>query len=158
MVKNPPASMGDTGSIPGLGRAPGEGNGNPLQCSCLENPMDRRAWQATVHGVAKSQIWLNEQTTTKNTKPRTGLECAGVHRTASWMEILPQSWEEEGASIQSSVITDGLGGPLSPTLVSTLHPHSPVTSSFLFLVDFPPLSSNPSCLSWKWQWMAWSFL
>ena len=56
MVKNPPASMGDTGSIPGLGRAPGEGNGNPLQCSCLENPMDRRAWQATVHGVAKSQI------------------------------------------------------------------------------------------------------
>ena len=45
----------DPGSIPGLGRSPGEGNGNPLQYYSLENPMDREAWQATVHGVAKSQ-------------------------------------------------------------------------------------------------------
>ena len=44
----------DRGSIPGSGSSPGEGNGNPLQYSCLENPMDRRAWQATVHGVAES--------------------------------------------------------------------------------------------------------
>ena len=43
-------NVGDLGSIPGLGRFPGEGNGNPLQCSCLENPMDREAWRATVHG------------------------------------------------------------------------------------------------------------
>ena len=57
VVKNPPANAGDTGdmgSIPGLGRSPGGGHGNPLQYSCLENPMDRRAWQATVHRVAKS--------------------------------------------------------------------------------------------------------
>ena len=47
-------NTGDPGSIPGLGRSPGEGNGNPLQYSCLENPRDGRAWQATVHGVAKS--------------------------------------------------------------------------------------------------------
>ena len=47
-------NAGDLGSIPGLGRSPGEGNGNPLQYSCLENPMDRGAWRATVHGVAKS--------------------------------------------------------------------------------------------------------
>ena len=46
--------MGDPGSIPGLGRSPGEGNGSPLQCSCLEYPMDGEAWQATVHGVTKS--------------------------------------------------------------------------------------------------------
>ena len=46
----------DTGSIPGLGRSPGEGNGNPFQYSCLENPMDRGAWQATVHGVAESDM------------------------------------------------------------------------------------------------------
>ena len=55
VVKNPPASTGDIrdmGSIPGLGRSPGEGNGTPLQYSCLENPMDRGAWWATVHGVA----------------------------------------------------------------------------------------------------------
>ena len=61
MVKNLPANAGDTGdtsSIPGLGRSPGEGNGNPLQCSCLENPMDRGAWQATVYGVEESQIQL----------------------------------------------------------------------------------------------------
>ena len=54
MGKNPPASAGDSGSIPGVRRSPGEGNGNPLQDSCLENPMDRGAWQAAVHGVAES--------------------------------------------------------------------------------------------------------
>ena len=57
MVKNLPASAGDRrdmGSIPGLGRSLGGGHGNPLQHSCLENPMDRRAWQSTVHGVPKS--------------------------------------------------------------------------------------------------------
>ena len=48
-------NVGDLGSIPGLGRSPGEGNGNPLQYSYLENPMDGGAWQATVHGVAKNQ-------------------------------------------------------------------------------------------------------
>ena len=46
-------NAGDPGSMPGLGRSPGEGNGNPLQHSCLENPKDRGAWQATVHGVAR---------------------------------------------------------------------------------------------------------
>ena len=57
VVKNPPANAGDvrdTGLIPGWGRSPGEGYGNLLQDSCLENPMDRGAWQAMVHGVAKS--------------------------------------------------------------------------------------------------------
>ena len=56
---NLPADAGDMDSIPGLGRSPGEGNGNPLQNSCLENPMDGGAWQAIVHGVAKSQTWLS---------------------------------------------------------------------------------------------------
>ena len=53
VVKNVPANAGDAGSIPGSGRSPGEGNGNPLQYSCLRNPMDRGTWQATVHGVTK---------------------------------------------------------------------------------------------------------
>ena len=52
-VKNPPANAGDTSSIPGSGRSPGEENGNPFQYSCLRNPMDRGAWWASVHGVAK---------------------------------------------------------------------------------------------------------
>ena len=53
VVKNPPANARDTGLIFGSGRSPGEGNGNPLQYPCLENPMNRGAWQATVHGVAR---------------------------------------------------------------------------------------------------------
>ena len=53
VVKNSPVIAGDTGSIPEPGRSPGEGNGNPLQPSCLENPMDRGAWWAIVHGIAK---------------------------------------------------------------------------------------------------------
>ena len=59
MVKNPPASAGDindVGSIPGSGRFPIEENGNPFQYSCLENPMDRGAWWATVRGVAESDM------------------------------------------------------------------------------------------------------
>ena len=54
-VKNPPANIGDVGLIPGSGRSPGEGDGNPLQYSCPENPMDREAWWTTVHGVTESQ-------------------------------------------------------------------------------------------------------
>ena len=53
MVKNSLANAGDRGSIPGLRRSPGESNGQPLQCSCLRNHMDRGAWQATVHEVSK---------------------------------------------------------------------------------------------------------
>ena len=53
VIKNLPANAGDVGSIPELGRSPGEGNGSPLQYSCLENPTDREAWRATVQGVPK---------------------------------------------------------------------------------------------------------
>ena len=65
-VKNPPANAGDIrdkGSVPGLRRSPGGGHGNPLQYSCLENPMDRGAWWATVHGVTKSQTRLRRLST-----------------------------------------------------------------------------------------------
>ena len=60
VVKNLPANAGDLGSTPGLRRSPEEGNGNPLQYSCLENPMDRGIWRATAHGVAKSQTRLSD--------------------------------------------------------------------------------------------------
>ena len=66
MVKNPPAKAGDArdvGSILGWGRSPGVGCGNPLQYSCLENPLDRGAWWATVRGVAKSQARLKQLST-----------------------------------------------------------------------------------------------
>ena len=63
MVKNPPADAGnirDQSSSPGLGKSPGGGHGSLIQYSCLENPMDRGAWWATVHGVAKSQTRLSD--------------------------------------------------------------------------------------------------
>ena len=66
MVKNPPANvrdLRDVGSIPGSGRSPGRGHGNSLQSSCLENPMDRGAWKATVHKVAESQTQLKRLNT-----------------------------------------------------------------------------------------------
>ena len=60
-------NVGELGSIPGSGRSPGEGNGNALQYSCLENPMDRGAWQATVQGIAKSWTQLSDFTSLHNT-------------------------------------------------------------------------------------------
>ena len=66
MVKNLPANEGDVrdlGSVPELGRSPGEGHGNPLQYSCLENPTGRRAWQAVVHWVLESWTWLKQLST-----------------------------------------------------------------------------------------------
>ena len=70
VVENPPGNAGDMGLIPGSGRSPGEGNGNPLQYSCLENPLDRGAWWATVHGVAR------EACTTEETAQR---QCEQYH-------------------------------------------------------------------------------
>ena len=62
-VKASACNVGDLGSIPGSGRSPGEGNGNPHQYSCLENPMDRGAWWATAHGVTKRRTQLSNQLT-----------------------------------------------------------------------------------------------
>ena len=79
VVKNLPASAGDLrdmGLIPGSGRSPGEGNGNPLQYSCLGNPMDRGAWWATVHGVARSRTRLKQLSTCA--RSTAGLQCC-VH-------------------------------------------------------------------------------
>ena len=70
MVKNPPANAGDVrnmGSIPGWGRSPGGGHGNPLQYSCLENPMGRGAWWAIVHRIAKRQTRLKRLNTHTHT-------------------------------------------------------------------------------------------
>ena len=58
--KESTSNAGDLGSVPGLGRSPERGHGNPLQFSCLENPMDRGAWWVTVHGVTKSQTGLSD--------------------------------------------------------------------------------------------------
>ena len=66
VVKNPPSDIGDLGSIPGSGRLPEEGNGNPVQYSCLGKPIDRGSWWAAVHGVTKSQTQLSKWEHTHN--------------------------------------------------------------------------------------------
>ena len=84
LVKNSPANSGDTrdsGSIPGLGRSPGEGNGNPFQCSCLENPKDRGAWWAPDHRVAKSRTRLRDLVSTR--QPLLSNDCDRHHMTDS---------------------------------------------------------------------------
>ena len=75
MVKNPPANAGDAGLIPGSGSSPESGNGNPLQRSCLENPMDRGAWRTPVYGATKESDTTSDQITAKTTKeiPPVGL-------------------------------------------------------------------------------------
>ena len=73
VVKNLPVNAGDTGSIPRSGRYTGEQNGNPLQYSCLGNPMDKGAWQAVVHGVTKSQTRLIDLACTHNTSSNSKL-------------------------------------------------------------------------------------
>ena len=84
-------NAGDQGSIPGLGRSPGEGHGNPLQYSCLENPMDRGAWRAIVHGVAKSRTPLSDFTFTLRGQQRMRwweAWCAAVHgiaKSRTWL-------------------------------------------------------------------------
>ena len=69
MVKNPTSNAGDRGLIPGRGRSWRGGQGNPLQYSCLENPMDRGAWWATVHRVTKSRTWLKQLSTQEGQEP-----------------------------------------------------------------------------------------
>ena len=74
VVKNPPVSVGDSGSVLGLGRSPGKGNGNPLQYSCLGKPMDRGAWWATVHGVTKELNGTKQLNNNNNTAMQITLE------------------------------------------------------------------------------------
>ena len=87
--KESACNTGDLGSIPGLGRAPGEGNGNPLQCSCLENPMDRGAWQATVYGVTRARHDLATKPPPLKWMHETG--CSGL---VHWDD--PEGWNGEG--------------------------------------------------------------
>ena len=85
-VKNPPSNAGDirdVGLIPGLGRSPGGGHGNPLQCSCLENPLDRGAWRAAIHRAAKSRTRLKCLSKAQHSDPG---QVIGGARNGLWSE------------------------------------------------------------------------
>ena len=128
VVRNTPANRGDSDSIPGSGRSPGEGNSNPLQYSCLKNPMDREAWQATVHRVAKvsdTTWWLNNNNSMRedSTQLFTGDDSHSAHwptvrcvfyspcrrrqKTASVSRISPLSGEamKTGSKRQGRLVT-----------------------------------------------------
>ena len=99
MVKNPPANAKDAGSDPGSGRCPGEGNGNPLQGSCLEKPTDRGAWWATVHGVAESR--LNTQADTQEQTEHAAV--GGSVRGALLQEVI---WESVARGLRIYLPSD----------------------------------------------------
>ena len=88
MVKNPPANAGDAGLIAGSGRAPGEGNGNPLQYSCLENSIDRVAWHAIVHGVARES-----DTTQRLNKTKIISKQIPILESGSYVDYISDLWE-----------------------------------------------------------------
>ena len=90
------------GSIPGSGRSPGEGNGNPLQYSCLENPMDRGAWWATVHGVTKSQTQLSNFTFIPKIQCLPWLPAPTHHHNHHRSNIILGSWAHNSISKESA--------------------------------------------------------
>ena len=101
MVKNLPASAGDTGdtgSVPGSGRSPGEGNGNVLQYSCLGNPIDRRAWRATVHGFAEDLNRTKQKV--KEESEKVGLKF-NIQKTKIMASGPITSWEIDGETVET---------------------------------------------------------
>ena len=98
----------DAGSVPGSGRSPGKGNGSPLQCSCLENSVDRRAWRATAHGVKTSRTWLSDWTTAMPSDVFAGLR--QVPRPVTGVSA--QKSSDMGSNWGSALLT--WGKPVSP--------------------------------------------
>ena len=131
MVKNPPAVQGNPGLIPGLGRSPGEGNGSPLQYSCLENSSDREAWPAIVHGFAESRTRLSNFHFSLSYQPRSpwgrltcvqgrvGVACLGAALSWAWTEH--SYWASGAPGAQSHCLeSPGLSGWLDPLQVPRL--------------------------------------
>ena len=115
MVKNPPAHAGDVGLIPGSGKSSGGGNDNPLQYSCLENPIDRGAWRATVHGVTRVKHDLvTKPTTMPEDKVSDWSQRDAVLASADVIFSLPigPQWREK--MTKTVPCFSGLGPPLLP--------------------------------------------
>ena len=123
MVKNPPANTGDAGLIPGSGRSPGEMNGYPLQYSCLENPMDRRAWQVTVHGVAKRHDWATKTFIFQGGKSQFSAGVSAGWTDGPWAQQ-PVAFLQEVSTLTSvGQLTQPSGGQGGPWLNVLLRDH-----------------------------------
>ena len=99
-------NVGELGSIPGLGRSPGEGNGNPLQCSCLENPRDRGAWWAAVYGVAQSRTRLKRLSSSSSSIKQAAYLVAQLVKNLpamqeTWIRFLGREESGSGASVST---------------------------------------------------------
>ena len=144
-VKASACNAADLGSIPGLGRSPGEGNGNPLQYSCLENPMDGGAWWATVHGVAKSRTRLSDLTLTFHSV------CYSSERKAvlpSFINVRTKVSENESESrsvVYNSLQPHGLYSPWNSPGQNT-----GVGSLSLLQGIFPTQGSSPGLPHCRW--------
>ena len=150
-VKASASNVGDQGSIPGLGRSPGEGNGNPLQYSCLEHPMDGGAWQATVHGITKSRTRLSDFTFTKG-----GQIWSEIH----FCKLLLFSHSVMSESLLHHALQHTrLPSPSpSPGERSPIQPSHPLSCPSPPASIFPSISvfSNESALHIRWK-KYWSF-
>ena len=139
-VKNPPANArdkGDAGLIPGLGRSPGEGNGYPLQCSCLENPMNRGAWQATIHRVAKSRTVLSNSTPMCNTQWVIEIE-EGIKQI-----LVFRIYHSDWSSQERMWVPCCFSLSMSPSFIlQEFHPSSSTSCPCFYLLTF--LSFSPS--------------
>ena len=129
MVKNLPAKAGDTSSIPGSGRSLGKGNGNPLQYSCWDKPMDRGAWQATVHGVTESQTRLSIRACPSNHQWE-----KGTRQDISWIYI---------SSRDTQTPKPGLHQSHPSRFILRGHPWTPL---FRFPGPLLPIDSSKKCL------------
>ena len=132
VVKNTPANAGesrDMGSIPGWGRSPGGGHSNPLQYSCLANPMDRGAWRATAHRVAKSRTRLKrlKHAPRQNRNPLLGMRPASLWAYASPIPICKMRELDQRRLAFSSNVKLGKGMPGSPR-----HPSAPGGQDWVF--------------------------
>ena len=140
MVKNLPANAGDTGLIPGLGRFPGGGNSNPLQYSCLENPMDRGVWQATVHGVAKYS----------DTTEQLSMHACTFKNRVSFLQsynlpVYKPFWPSKPDILGAHLLSAGLPGLGSPKWISD----PLVLWEKLCNYDCPPVCGSDTCQFFK---------
>ena len=160
MVKNLPANAGDAGSTTGSGRSLGGGNGNPLQYRCLENPMDRGAWQATVYGVAKSWIQLGDWACTHQEMSLRESEVKSEH-IHIWPNIYEEGFpkQEEGKRVENGPGRTNVQHPSKSSIQKRVVRGTSATIHWINrLISTGPPYEKPPSKDYNWQWLIKSYL